>query len=123
MGFGVSFDQMITDKIGAFFRYGLTDGDVRTFGNTWSLGGTVKGLLPSRPKDVLGLGFVQGITSDPYRTGTHTESSESLFEAYYKIQLTNWCAIYPDVQVLLNPGTNPNNETSVIAGVRLKIDF
>lgn len=123
LAFGVSFDQMITDKIGAFFRYGVTDGDVRTFSNTWSLGGTAKGLLPSRPKDVLGVGFCQGITDGSYRDRYHASSSESIFEAYYKIQVTDWCWIYPDMQIVLNPGANAHNDVSVIAGLRVKMEF
>jgi hypothetical protein len=122
-GFGLNFDQMITDKLGAFFRYGLTDGDVRTFGNTWSLGATYKGLLPGREKDVLGVGFCQGITSDSYRDAKHAAATESLFETYYKIQVTEWCTIYPDLQILLNPGTNSSNDVGVIAGIRVKLDF
>lgn len=62
VGFGVSFDQMLTDRVGVFARYGWNDGDVRTFGNYWSLGGTWTGPLPGRDKDVLGFGFGQGIT-------------------------------------------------------------
>jgi hypothetical protein len=123
LGFGVSFDHQITDKIMAFFRYGVTDGDVRTFGNTWSLGGTVKGLLPGRAKDVLGIGFVQGITNHAYQDHKSGTPSESLFEGYYKIQVTDWCWVYPDVQVLLNPGTNAANDVSVVAGLRVKLEF
>lgn len=122
LGFGVSFDQMITDKIGAFFRYGVTDGDVRTFSNTWSIGGTAKGLLPGREKDVLGFGFVQGITDGSYRARYNATASESLFEVYYKIQVTDWCSICPDLQVLLNPGTR-NEDVAVVAGIRVKLDF
>ncbi len=123
VGFGISFDQMITDKLGAFLKYGLTDGDVRTFGNTWCVGAIYKGLLPGRPKDVLALGFCQGIPDDPYRVSKHSKAQESLFETYYKIQVTDWCTIYPDVQVLLNPGMNPVNDVGVFAGIRVKLDF
>lgn len=66
LAFGVSFDQMLTDKIGAFFRYGVTDGDVRTFSNTWSLGGTVKGLLPPAPRTCWEWGSARA--SPPIRT-------------------------------------------------------
>jgi hypothetical protein len=123
IGFGVSFDQMITDKLGAFLRYGITDGDVRTFSNVWSIGATYKGLLPGREKDVLGLGFVQGIANEAYQDAKHATSHESLFETFYKIQVTDWCTIYPDVQILLNPAMNSANDVGVIAGIRVKLDF
>jgi len=122
VGFGTSFDQMITDKLGVFVRYGYNERDVRTFSNCWSLGATYKGLIPGRDKDVLGFGFAQGISGDDYRRATHATASESLFETYYKIQVTNWLTIYPDVQVLLNPGTR-DEDVSVVGGLRVKLDF
>ncbi|HAU38306.1 MAG TPA: hypothetical protein DCX07_11410 [Phycisphaerales bacterium] len=122
VGFGISFDQMITDKLGMFLRYGFNERDTRTFSHCWSAGATYTGLLPGREQDVLGVGFVQGVTGDDYRRSTHAQSSESLFETYYKIRVTEWLSILPDLQVLLNPGTR-DEDVSVVAGLRVKIDL
>lgn len=122
-GFGVSFDQAITEKTGAFFRYGWDDSRVRTFSNYWSLGGTLKGPTPAREKDVLGFGLGQGITHQDYRRANNATHTETIFEAYYKIHMTDWYSITLDIQTLLNPGTNSHNDTSVIPGIRLKMLF
>jgi hypothetical protein len=122
VGVGFSFDQMLTKKIGAFCRYGWDDGRVRKFSNCRSLGGTWKGPDPAREKDVLGFGVAQGITHHDFRRSMNNASrTETLFETYYKIHLTDFCSLTLELQILLNPGTNSTNDTGVISGFRLKI--
>jgi carbohydrate-selective porin OprB len=123
VGLGVSFDQAVTEKSGAFFRYGWDDGRVRKFSNYWSFGGTRRGLIPEREKDVLGFGFGQGITHQDYRRANNATHTETIVEAYYKIHMTDWYSITLDIQTLFNPGTNSHNETAVIPGIRLKMLF
>jgi carbohydrate-selective porin OprB len=123
VGFGVSFDQMLTEKLGAFFRYGIDDGRVNKFSDYWSFGGTCKGPLNVRRDDVLGFGFGQGLASDDYREAKNASRTETILEGYYKMQLRQWVSLTLDCQVLLNPGTNSDNETAVIPGVRLKFVF
>jgi carbohydrate-selective porin OprB len=114
---------MLSEKVGAFLRYGWDDGRVRKFSNCWSLGGTWTGPLPARSKDVLGFGVGQGITHQDYRHAKNATHTETIFEAYYKIYITEWCSLAPDIQILLNPGTNADNDTSVIPGIRVKMVF
>ena len=123
LGFGVNLDHMLTDRIGAFFRYGIDDGEVRTFSHYWSAGGTWKGPLEGRSDDVLALGIGQGLTSHDYRIANGSTRSEMILETYYKIQWTRFLSFLVDCQVLFNPGTNPANETAVIPGMRLKAVF
>lgn len=123
LGFGLNFDQMLTEKAGAFFRYGWDDGRVRTFSNYWSLGGTYKGLISSRGDDILGFGIGQGITHQDYRNANNATHTETIFEAYYKIKIADWCSLTPDIQILLNPGTNRSNDTAIIPGVRVQMVF
>ncbi len=120
-GYGVSFDQALTDKLGGFFRYGWNDGRVNKFSNCWSVGGIYKGPIPQRDKDVLGFGVAQGITHEDFRRANNATDTETIIEVYYKIFVTEWCSLTLDIQTLLNPGTNSSNETGVIPGFRLKI--
>ncbi len=121
IGYGVSFDQAITEELGAFFRYGWNDGRVNKFSNCWSAGGNYKGLIPQRSKDVLGFGVAQGITHQDFRRAKNATHTETIIEAYYKIFIAEWCSLSLDIQTLLNPGTNSSNDTAVIPGFRLKI--
>lgn len=121
VGYGFNMDRMLTEKIGAFFRYGFNDGRVRKFEHCWSFGGTWKGIDPARQKDILGFGFAQGITHQDFRTANNATRTETILEAYYRIFINEWCSLTLDIQTLLNPGTNSNNDTGVISGFRLKI--
>ena len=114
---------MLTEKAGAFFRYGWDDGRVRKFCNYWSLGGIYKGPNPDRDKDELGFGVGQGITHQDYRNANNATHTETILEAYYKIQVNEWCSVTLDLQTLFDPGLNSDNDTSVIPGVRVKMAF
>jgi carbohydrate-selective porin OprB len=123
VGLGLNFDKAVTERTGAFLRYGWDDGRVRKFSNYWSIGGTRKGLIPDRIKDTLGLGIGQGITHHDYRHANNATHTETIVEAYYKIHMNDWYSITLDIQTLLNPGTNSHNDTSVIPGIRIKMLF
>jgi hypothetical protein len=123
IGYGISFDQMLSKEVGAFLRYGWDDGRVRKFSNYWSLGGTWTGPISTRSKDVLGFGFGQGITHHDYQEAQNATHTESIFETYYKIYITEWCSLTLDLQTLLNPGTNSHNDTAIIPGIRVKMVF
>ena len=121
VGFGLNFDQALSEKTGAFLCYGWDDGRVRKFSNYWSLGGTYKGPVPDRDKDVLGFGVGQGITHQDYRNANNAAHTEAILETYYKIHVNEWCSVTLDLQVLIDPGLNNANDTSVIPGVRVKM--
>jgi carbohydrate-selective porin OprB len=42
---------------------------------------------------------------------------------YYKCQLTQWCSIAPDLQVILNPGASQDADVVTIVGLRLTVEF
>ena len=48
---------------------------------------------------------------------------QSMFEVFYRIQLTGSCQLSPDVQVVVDPGDRPGGGTPVIFGLRLTTDF
>jgi len=120
VGFGTSCDQILTDRIGIFWRYSRDDGDVRTFSQYWSTGGTWQGFLPGRANDVLGLGVGQGLSSHDYRTANNATHTETIIEVYYKIYAADFLSVTLDCQTLLNPGTRVSAETAVIPGIRVK---
>jgi carbohydrate-selective porin OprB len=64
-----------------------------------------------------------GPASDDYRDVKNASHSETILESHYKIQVCQWVSVTLDCQVLLNPGTNSDNETAVIPGSRLKLVF
>ena len=59
----------------------------------------------------------------PRLNGTPSESFETGFELTYSDNLTPWLAIQPDVQYILNPGTDPAADNALLLGTRLTLTF
>ncbi|HUU31507.1 MAG TPA: carbohydrate porin [Phycisphaerae bacterium] len=122
-GFALGFDQALTDKVAAFFRYGCADEAIREIEHYWSLGAVRTGPFPSRPDDELAFGVSQGIMGQDYRDKNRSAPQETLVEVYYKIQVNPWLSIKPDLQVILNPGAERDEDVSVVAGVRMQLSL
>jgi len=50
-------------------------------------------------------------------------TEQSMFELFYRIQLTGSCQLTPDVQIVLDPGERSGGGSSVVFGLRLTTDF
>ena len=78
-----------------------------------------KGALPSRDDDVMGLGVFTVNFSDQ---AGFKEHSETAIELFYKLQLTGWLAMQPDIQYIANPG-GAGNRNALALGGRLEFVF
>jgi len=133
-GVGISFDQELTDNLGAFLRYGWQDPDVYLNGaafsleHAWSAGLQLAGANWNRQNDVLGLAVGQLMPSNEYEdAGTNLEAKdEGHFEAYYNYKVNEHLSLSPDLQIIWNPyGKDAANgdDTIVVGGVRGQVDF
>jgi porin len=130
--------------LGGFLRLGGAPGDRNLIDLELDTGITYKGLLPSRPLDVLGVAFgyvriagsARGLASDQSSfTGIELPERdfESVLEVTYQLNLAPWWVLQPDLQVVLHPGGNvpapfpaPANgatPTAVVVGLRSEITF
>jgi len=118
IGFGVSIDQQITDKLTLFARYGERDEDVYAVKKAWSAGGQYAGLIPDRNDDVLGFAYgqIQAI-------GAIADSQEKLAEVYYKYKVNDQIEVAPVVQYLINPAGNSSTDNVVALALRTQISF
>ena len=71
------------------------------------------GAIPTRDDDVMGLGVFHAYFSNQ---AGFEEHSETAFELFYKVQLTGWMSIQPDVQYVANPGGSTNRDAIVVGG-------
>lgn len=143
-GFGLSFDQKVTDITTAFCRYGwqnpkvynpeiMTTGDNNfSLEQSWSAGLQFEGKPWGRDKDVLALAVGQVFPSDDYKkAGSSTilstnAKTEGHLEAYYRIFVNDHLSISPDFQYIWNPfGKDVVNDTSgiFVGGMRAQVDF
>lgn len=133
VGYYWGLDQMIWKEnddaedeqgLGFFTRYGHAHGETHDVNHYWSAGVSYKGLVPSREEDIAGFGVSQAIYSNQYRETTNALADrETVYEWFYSIQLTPWCVLTPDLQVITNPGGNKDSRDAVVGGVRIRVLF
>lgn len=92
----------------------------------WSAAGGIlwNGPIPGRPGDALGVGLAyasaSGAAGSPF-----TRGGELAVEAYYRIAVTPWLSVQPDLQVVTTPGAGAAGDsgTAVVGILRVVIDF
>lgn len=107
----------------AFLRAGFAAGRVNRIGAYVGAGGSYAGLLPGRPHDELALGIGAARNSDEFvaarrSLGRPVERWEVAIETTYVLTATEWLTVQPDVQIVLNPGTEPSLDDAVVLGLR-----
>ena len=106
-GVGLSCDQYLTERIGVFGRFGYQNDEVYEAPIFYSAGAYIKGLIPIRKDDELGIGFA-GLKANHAFDEHHTEYHG---EAYYKFVFSDNFALTLDLQYVENPlGNNDNND-------------
>ncbi len=145
-GFGLSFDQKLTDIVTAFCRYSwqnpsvynpdsafMATGDLTySLEQSWSTGLQVEGKPWGREKDVLAFAVGQVIPSKDYKKAgealdpARRAKTEGHLEAYYRIHVNDHLSISPDFQYIWNPfGKDVADDTGSIfvGGIRAQVDF
>jgi len=143
-GFGLSFDQKVTDIVTLFTRYGwqnpkaynpdiMATGDLNySLTHSWSSGFQVEGKPWGREEDVLAFAVGQAIPSKDYKKAGTTAISEPRakaeghLEAYYRIHVNDHLSISPDFQYIWNPfGKDIADDTNgiFVGGMRAQVDF
>lgn len=140
-GFGLNFDQEITDDVGWFARLGWSDGrnEAWSFSDvdqSVSSGLSVKGRRWGRPDDTLGLAGVLSGASGVHQSflaaggtgilagdGTLRYRAEQLIETYYAAQLGKQLQAAVDYQFVRNPAFNGDRGPVSVFGVRLHWEY
>jgi len=138
-GFGLSFDQKVTDITTAFLRYGWQDPkvynpDIKATGDltyslehSWSTGFQVEGKPWGRQKDVLAFAVGQAFPSNDYKKYYgYLARPEGHIESYYRIHVNDHLFLSPDFQYIWNPfGKDVADDTSgiFVGGMRVQVDF
>ena len=128
-GFYVSFDQTLSKEkrdvndaqgLGVFARYGYADKSVNDITQFVSGGVQYQGLFEGRDNDVIAIGIGYGKISD---NSDSSVAAQTVYEAYYNMQITKWFHLSPDVQYIQNPAGDGNPSDAVVAGLRAQMAF
>ena len=108
--------------VGIFTRLGFANGD-RNQVSTYVGGGvTWTGPLPQRPSDVAGVAVAHARNGDHFRRlNPSLERGETTLEASYLITPKPWLTVQPDLQYIVDPGTDSAIDNALILGVRVQI--
>lgn len=114
--------------LSGFARFGFADEDVSRFDYAWSTGVVYTGFIPGRDEGKLGFAVAGAHNSDKYNasslaSGTAVDSSETAIELTYSDNITKWLIVQPDVQYIINPGTNKALDNALVIGTRFTINF
>ena len=140
-GFGINFEQPITNWIGVFGRWGWNEGQHESYAYTevdqtdeFGIGGD--GKRWGRKFDRFGLVFVTNGISRPHQEylklggdgfllgdGRLNYGRENIVESYYTLHL--WRGFYPafGVQHINNPGYNRDRGPVVVPTLRAHVEF
>jgi porin len=130
MGWYISCDQKILNEqgdecqgLGAWMRFGQASQnhhDPNLFRDFWGLGVQYQGAIPTRDGDVVAIGIGQGsLANRPDFDAPH----ETVIEMYYNAQVTPFCSVTPDLQIISNPGDNEAKANAVVVGTRFQISI
>jgi len=140
-GFGINFEQPLTDWLGLFGRWGWNEGQHESYAytevdQTWQIGVGGNGGRWGRKNDRVGLVFVSnGISHDHalylkdgglgflLGDGNLNYSRENIVEGFYTLHA--WRGIFPafGLQYVVNPGYNADRGPVIVPTLRLHLDF
>jgi porin len=121
-GWTFSYSRFIDDKYMPFLRYGDSDG-----GGGALLEKTVTvglGIYYSESGELFGAGISYGEASEDPVGGFGSDlDPQYTAEVFYRFQLSQHLAITPDLQLIVDPVLNPDEDSIYIAGVRARLSL
>ncbi len=115
-------DKAFGDKLGVFFKGGRAAKGINKYSQYFTTGVIYKGLLKSRPNDIIGAAVVQSKLSDDYiqingvdeQGDLNTFTQETIYELTYSAQINDWLRLQPDIQYVLQPRMSIMNEAAFV---------
>lgn len=114
--------------LGLFVRLGVADGRTNRFGAYAGGGLTYAGPVPGRDRDVIGVGVASARNGDAYasrrrnRGGRSASGAETAVELSYRARLVPWISVQPDLQLVLDPDTDPSLGSALLLTLRVAVE-
>ena len=115
-------------SVGLFGRFGWSTGEANPIAQFYSIGAGGKGIIPNRDDDTFGVGYYYLNASDGFDdffglVPALGVTAEQGIELWYRIVVTPWWSVTPDLQILIDPGGSDDNDTAVVFGLRSLMKF
>jgi porin len=112
-------DEKDERGVRCFLMYGYADPAISIFDHSFGGGISWTGPLPGRDADVLGAGVQAVHFSDAYHPRDGFEAS---YELFYRVQVSSWLAVKPDVQYIAHPAGRGTPDALALT-VRFEMHF
>jgi high affinity Mn2+ porin len=141
-GFGLGWEQGLSDSLGCFSRVSWNDGHAESFAfaeidRSVSVGLSLTGADWGRKNDVMAVAAVENGLSSSHRAylaaggtqgiflgdGALSYGTEDILEAYYSFQATAAVSLSPDVQFISDPGYNRARGPVTVYAIRIHATF
>lgn len=116
--------------LAGFVRIGFADPDVHRIARYLGAGVTWSGplLAGGDREEQLGLAIGSITNGGLFRSsqaalGARFERHETAIELTYRVQCLPWLALQPDVQYIINPGTDPSLDNALLIGLRFELSW
>ncbi len=111
-------------KVTPFLRVGYAGSDTVQTDVSFQLGVAAAGWVPGRKEGEFGLGVSQARNSNPFMDVTAgADRVETAYEFYYRDHIMPGVSLQPDVQYVVNPGTDPTLDNATVLGLRMEVAF
>lgn len=118
--------------VDGYVRAGIAPGSINVASAYIGAGLVGTGLIPGRAEDQAGLSVAVARTGGPSRRPNPSggpaatvlaalDSHETIIEATYRAQLTDWLALQPDAQWVMNPGFSLALRDAFVVGLRFEV--
>jgi porin len=109
-----------------YVRTGQTEPHINAIEQYLGAGAVYSGMFAAEGTDQLGLSVGVAQLGAPYRRAqadlsAATTRRECAWELTYRVNLTDWLALQPDVQYIRHPGMSPVLEDSWLFGLRFDV--
>ncbi len=111
-----------------FLQAGYGDSQVNRFSRYFGGGLVYRGLFPGRDQDETGFGFAIARNGTDYKSAQRTaglpvNNEEVALELTHSLVVTQSFIIQPDIQYIINPGTDPSIQNAFVIGARLELNL
>ena len=107
-------------SVHVFAQLGAADESVSGVAVHAATGAVLGGMVPSRSDDSIGVYLTRAEHSSA--PGSGFTDDETTLDVYYRLALTPWAYVQPEMQFIKNPG-GAGTDDAIVAGLRVGVSF
>ncbi len=115
-GFSLRFEQKIGENILPFVTYSRASGGATDVRQLATAGIGLTGIFGNKD-DIAAIAVAWGQPED------RSLRNQYVVEVFYRVQLTDYIQVTPDLQLIAEPSRNRDNDTIGVLGLRMRVQF